>query len=58
VAVDALDAVACIWGVAGGDMEGKAAAAFSGGAVSFLTLAALGWRVGGLGAVGKVAKGL
>ena len=50
--------MACIWGVAGGDMEGKAALAFGGGAVSFLTLAALGWRAGGLGAVGKVAKSL
>jgi hypothetical protein len=39
-------------------MEGKAAGAFGAGAVSFLTLAALGWRVGGLGAVGKVAKSL
>jgi hypothetical protein len=35
-------------------MEAKAALAFGGGAVSFLTLAGLGWRAGGLGAVAKV----
>jgi len=36
-----------------GEMENLAAGAFSGGAVAFLALAAVGWRVGGLGAVGR-----
>jgi len=38
-----------------GEMEGMAAGAFSGGAVAFLALAAVGWRVGGLAAVGRAA---
>ena len=38
-----------------GEVEGMAAAGFGGGAISFLVLAAVGWRVGGLGTLGKVA---
>jgi hypothetical protein len=38
-----------------GEVEGMAAGAFGGGAIGFLALAAVGWRVGGLGALGKVA---
>jgi hypothetical protein len=30
------------------------AGAFSGGAIAFLAFAAVGWRVAGLGAMGKV----
>ncbi len=41
-------------GLGKGEMEGMAAGAFSGGAVAFLALAAVGWRVGGLSAVGRV----
>ncbi len=37
-----------------GEVEGLAAGAFGGGAVGFLALAAVGWRFGGLGALGKV----
>jgi hypothetical protein len=37
-----------------GELDGMGASAFSGGAVAFLALAAVGWRVGGLGMVGKV----
>jgi hypothetical protein len=32
-----------------------AASGFGGGAIAFLALAAVGWRVGGLGALGRVA---
>ena len=37
-----------------GVLDGMGAGAFSGGAIAFLALAAVGWRVGGLGMVGKV----
>ncbi|KAE9368657.1 hypothetical protein N431DRAFT_486141 [Stipitochalara longipes BDJ] len=51
--VDGLDVVGAFWGFGKGEMEGMAAGAFSGGAIAFLALAAVGWRVGGLGAVGR-----
>lgn len=54
-AVDVLDVVAAVWGFGKGEAEGMAAGAFGGGAISFLALAAVGWRVGGLGALGKAA---
>lgn len=54
MAVDALDIVAVAWGFLGGDVGALPAGAFGGGAVSFLILAALGWKGAGLGRV--VAK--
>jgi hypothetical protein len=54
-AVDALDVVACFVGYAQGDVDAAPALAFSGGAISFLALAALGWKGAGLGAA-RVVK--
>ena len=54
VAVDALDVAACAWGYLHGDVSAAPAVAFGGGAVSFLVLAAVGWRGAGFG---KVAMG-
>jgi hypothetical protein len=53
-AVDALDVAACAWGYLHGDIEAAPAVAFGGGAVSFLMLAAMGWRGGGFG---KIVQG-
>lgn len=52
--VDGLDVVGALWGFGKGELDGMGAGAFSGGAIAFLALAAVGWRVGGLGMVGKV----
>jgi hypothetical protein len=41
-------------GLGKGELDGMAVSAISGGAMVFLALAAVGWRVGGLGTVGKV----
>ena len=58
-AVDALDVVACAWAYLGGEIEAMPGLAFGGGAVSFLVLAALGWKCAALGKVGGgVAKAL
>lgn len=48
-AVDALDAAASIFGWAKGEVDGAPAVMFGGGATGFMLLAALGWRMGGLG---------
>jgi len=55
VGVDALDVAASLFGWARGDVEGAPAGMFGGGATGFVVLAALGWRIGGLGlGLGKV----
>jgi len=54
-AVDALDIVAVAWTFLGGDVEVLPAIAFGGGAVTFLVLAALGWKGAALGKVVKTA---
>jgi len=55
-AVDALDIGAAVWGYLQGDVGAPAAAAFSGGEVSFLVLAAVGWRDAGLGRMTGIVK--
>jgi len=50
-AVDALDAAASIFGWAKGEVDGAPTVMFGGGAMSFVLLAALGWRMGGLGKI-------
>lgn len=55
IAVDVLDVAACAWGYLTGDHDAKPAVAFSGGAVSFLILASLGWKGVGLGRALKAA---
>jgi hypothetical protein len=57
-AVDALDVVACAWAYLGGEIDVMPALSFGGGAVSFLTLAALGWKGAALGKVGVVGKAM
>jgi hypothetical protein len=57
-AVDVLDIVACAWAYLGGEIDAMPGLAFGGGAVSFLILAAVGWRGAALGRVGSVAKAL
>jgi len=50
-AVDALDAAASLFGWAKGEVDGAPTVMFGGGATGFVLLAALGWRMGGLGKV-------
>lgn len=57
-AVDALDVVAAAWAYLGGEIDVLPALSFGGGAVSFLVLAAVGWKGAALGKVGSVAKAL
>jgi hypothetical protein len=53
-----VDVVACAWAYLGGEIDAMPGLAFGGGAVSFLVLAAVGWRGAALGQVGSVAKAL
>ena len=57
-AVDALDIAASAWAYLGGEVDAMPAMAFGGGAVSFLVLAAVGWKGAALGKVGAVAKAM
>ena len=53
-----VDVLACAWAYLGGEIDALPALAFGGGAVSFLVLAAVGWRGAALGKVGNMAKAL
>lgn len=53
-----VDVLACAWAYLGGEIDAMPALAFGSGAVSFLVLAAVGWKGAALGKVGNVAKAL